>query len=488
MSDPKDDNALRNVAFALLVCAAIGAASAFSGLLESRFVIALGAAAALLVMSVFFHDKKLYFLALLAFFLPVNINKAVYRIDNPIPSLSDTLPFYAADAVLVILYVIWIYRLAHNGRSRRVIWMTPVLFFLLMMVAADILSLVNAVTFRRSFIEITCLVKVVITYFYVVNNISSMKEIKVILAVFAAGLILQATIVLLEYYTHGTLGLIYFGELPSAYLSYEGERQVFRPAGLFSHPNLFSNYLEFLIPLMLALSFLTKHNWLRRLATVAAVAGGLALIFTLSRGGWVGVAFASLCVFYYLTKRNLRDQKFFFKTLFVILLGASLMAVFAPKIIYRVISRDRGAAMARVHQYYVAREIITSHPLVGVGINNYIEVMDEYDETSSRISRGFLFPIHTVYLEYYAETGIAGIVALLSLFFVIFASGIRNISRSEGFLFNLNLGLVFGFVAYSIHCVSDMNYLSRVTVFAFFAAFFSVVNYAINGRITLADE
>lgn len=488
MSDPKDDNSLRNIAFALLVCTAIGAVSAFSGLLPSRFVVALGAATALLVMSAFFHDKKLYFLTLLVFLLPINTNKAIYRIDNPIFSLSDTLPFYAADAVLVILYIIWIYRLAHNGKGRRVIWMTPVMFFLLMMVAADILSLVNAVTFNRSFIEITCLVKVVIFYFYAVNNISSMKEIKIIIAAFALGLILQASIVLLEYHKHGTLGLTYLGELPSAYLSYEGERQVFRPAGLFSHPNLFSNYLEFLIPLMLALSFVTKHNWLRRLATVAVVAGLLALIFTLSRGGWVGVAFASLCVFYYLMRRNLRDQKFFFKTLFIILLGASVLAVFSPKIIDRITSRDKGAAIVRVHQYYVAREIITSHPLVGVGINNYIEVMDQYDDTPSRISRAFLFPIHTVYLEYYAETGLAGIVALLSLFFVIFASGIRNIGRSEGLLFNLNLGLVFGFVAYSIHCVSDMNYLSRVTVFAFFAALFSVVNYAINGRITLADE
>ncbi|MDD5072666.1 MAG: O-antigen ligase family protein [Candidatus Omnitrophica bacterium] len=489
MSDKKENAGFRNIAFSLLICAAIGALSAVSGLLPLRFVLTMGAGLLIVVGSLFFRDKKLYYLTLLVFFLPININKAIFRIDSPIPSLGDVLPFYATDAFLAVLYGLWIYSMAHSEKGgRRIIWMTPVMFLMFAMVAADILSLVNAVRFDRSFIEIAMMVKAVLVYFYFINNINSMKEIKVIVATLAVGLILQTAIVIMQVYFRDTLGLLYLGELKTPYLSYEEEHQIFRPSGLFGHPNLFSNYLEFLIPLMFAMSFVRRNVALRRLATVAMFAGGFSLIYTLSRGGWVGVVVASFLLFFIVTARNIYEQKFFFKTLLIVLLAVGILAAFSPKIIKRVVSRDRGAAAARVSQFYVAAEIITAHPLVGVGINNYVEVMESYDETTDRISRAFKFPIHTVYLEYYAETGLLGIVSLLSLFFVIVATSIGNIRRSKGFLFNLNVGLLFGFIAYAIHCVSDMNYPSRLTVFAFFAALSTIANYAIRDRITLADE
>jgi len=489
MFDKKNDS-FRNIAFSLLVCMAIGALSAVAGMLPVRFVLALGAALLVVVVSIFFHDKKLYYLTLLVFFLPININKAIFRIDNPIPSLSDTLPFFATDAFLFILYGIWIGRMAHSAEKghRKIIWMTPVMFFLLAMIAADILSLVSAVRFDRSFIEIAMMIKVLIVYFYFINNITTTKELRVIIATLAIGLVLQTVIVIMQVYFRDTLGFIYLGELKSPYLSYEEEHQVFRPSGLFGHPNLFSNYLEFLIPLMFSMAFIRRPGWLRKLTTVAMFAGGVSLIYTLSRGGWVGVVTACFFLFFVLAARNIYEQKFFFKTVAIILLAVGVLAGFSPKIYKRIVSRDRGAANARVSQYYVAREIITSHPLVGVGVNNYVEVMEEYDNTTQRISRGFKFPVHTVYLEYFAETGIIGITALLSLFFVIITTGIRNIRKSKGLLFNLNAGLLFGFIAYAIHAVSDMNYPSRLTVFAFFAALFTITNLAIRDRIELADE
>jgi len=488
MSDKQENNSFRNIAFSVLICTVIGAVSALSGIMPLRFVLTLGAGMLVVVASLFFRDKKLYYLTLLVFFLPININKAIFRIDSPIPSLSDTLPFFATDAFLAVLYCLWIYNMAHNERGRKIIWMTPVLFLMLAMIAADILSLVNAVAFNRSFIEIAMMVKAVLLYFYLINNVNSTKEIRIIVATLALGLILQTVIVIMQVYFRDTLGFIYLGELKSPYLSYEEEHQVFRPSGLFGHPNLFSNYLEFLIPLMFAMSFIRRNGFLRKLATVALFAGGVSLIFTLSRGGWVGVVIASLFLFFVITARNIYEQKFFFKTLLIFLLAVGILAAFSPKIVKRIVSRDRGAAAARVSQFYVATEIITSHPLLGVGINNYVEVMEQYDETTSRISRGFKFPIHTVYLEYYAETGILGITALLSLFFVIIVTGIRNIRRSKGFLFSLNVGVLFGFVAYSIHAISDMNYPSRLTVFAFFAALSTIVNYVIKDRMMLADE
>lgn len=486
MFKEKNDS-FRNIVFSLLACTAIGAVSAITGLLPLRFVLTLGAGVLILVLSLFFHDKKLYYLILYVFFLPININKAIFRIDSPIPSLGDVLPFFATDVFLAILYGFWIVRMAHNEKRSRTIWMTPLMFLMLAMIVADILSLVNAVRFDRSYIEIAMMIKLVLTYFYLINNIHSMKEIKIMVGTLAVGLILQTAIVITQVYFRDTLGFIYLGELKSPYLSYEEEHQVFRPSGLFGHPNLFSNYLEFLIPLMFAMSFIRHNGGLRKLCTIALFAGGVSLILTLSRGGWMGVVTACFFLFFVITARNIYEQKFFFKTLAIILLAVGVLAAFSPKIYKRVTSRDRGAAQARVSQYYVATEIITTHPVIGVGINNYVEVMENYDETTSRISRGFKFPIHTVYLEYYAETGLLGITALLSFFLVIVITGVKNIPKARGFLFSLNAGLLFGFIAYGIHAISDMNYPSRLTVFAFFTALFTITNYAIRDRITLID-
>lgn len=475
---------------ALILGAMIGMISVACGMIPFRFVLAIVAGLVIAGATILWRDKRTLYLALLVFCMPINVNKALYKIPGAHPYLSDTLALYAVDIILAILYGMWIYDAARSpaGTRRKAVLATFVSLPLLGMACAAVLSLVNAESYGRSFIEIYYLARGALIYLYLINAITSMREVSIVAAAIAVGAILQSAIVLLQTYLHAPLGLLYFGEAAERYQSFAGQALVHRPAGLFEHPNLFANYLEFVVPLMLALAFVPKGRTVRVLATVALAGSAVALVLTLSRGGWIGSTVALACVFFLLARRALRERRFLVKTAVILCTAAVIGGVFAGKIVNRFTSRDAGSAKTRLLQFEVAKEIVASHPFAGVGINNYGPVMERYDETPSNVSRFFKLPIHNVYLLFLGETGIFGLAALLWLVAAIVGRGFAAIARADDDLYPYALGLTFGFVAYFIHIVVDMNYFTRVTTFWFMAALLTVVVYAVTGRRPLRRE
>jgi len=466
----------------------VGLIAAISGLIPLRFVIAIMAGLLVFSVSFLFPDKKLYFLFLFAFLLPVHMNKAIYKIHSYYPYLREQLSLYLVDIILVVLYGIWFYRKMHQKDDRKIISFTFISIPFIFLILAAVVSLINAEMINRGLIEIWLMVRVFLIYFYIINNVTTGKEIKLVLMALVLGLIGQCGIVALQKYSHGTLGLLYLGESEEIYRSLAGQEVVHRPSALFEHPNLFSNYLEFMIPLSFGLSFLRNNKTLRKFATVAFFGGIAALILSLSRGGWIAVFLSLLGCSFFIFRKNLREHKFVIKSVVTILIGVFFIAGFWPQIINRITSHDAGAAKTRILQFDVAKEVVMSHPLIGVGINNYIVVMEKYDETASMVSRYFKLPIHNAYLLILGETGIFGFSFFMWLVFIILIKGFINIRKSRGFLFYLNTGLIFGFTGYFMHAFVDMNFISRLPEFMFMAGLFTITDYAINGRINLQDE
>jgi putative inorganic carbon (HCO3(-)) transporter len=482
MCSPISKNRSIEWIFVCLVCILVGIISAGSLLIPLRFFAVITVGIVVVMISLSFRDKKIPLLFIFTFLLPININKKLFQLYNPDFLAGSTISIYAVDVFLVALYVMWIYRRAHADVKEKVVWLTPVSAPVYLIIFAGFLSLLNVRDFTYSYVGIFIMVRSFLFYFYAVNNIRSYREIKAVIVALALGVMCQFLVGSLEIITGNSLGLIYMGGLKKSFLSVVGAKGVARMGGLMGHPNVLAKYLDFIIPLMLAVSFLRGERFVRWMATVGLFAGVICMFFTISRGGIIAAGFSSMVLFWFIAVKNIRERKFLSRTLILTVLIILASSLFSYKVIERFTSSDAGSANVRLQQLDVAKNIIASHPFVGVGINNYVSAAPSYDNTHHRTSREFKAPIHNAYMLVFCETGILGFAAYLWLVCVILVRGARNMAKTDGFLYFLNAGLFFGFMAYFMHTLADTPLYHNLSFVYFILGFFAVVDLAVNGK------
>ena len=82
----------------------------------------------------------------------------------------------------------------------------------------------------------------------------------------------------------------------------------------------------------------------------------------------------------------------------------------------------------------IALNMFVEHPLVGVGWNNFVDVMEKYDEFGA--SKSFRYPAHNMYLLVMAETGLLGIISYLALIFGVYKVHKNTIKRGSNVAVN----------------------------------------------------
>jgi O-antigen ligase len=141
------------------------------------------------------------------------------------------------------------------------------------------------------------------------------------------------------------------------------------------------------------------------------------------------------------------------------------------KIYERLGGPDRGAAESRLPQFEVAYNIIKDNPLVGVGINNYTEIMDDYDTTEEGVRSLTRHPVHNIFLHIAAEMGVFGLAAFFWLISAIFVEGMKHIISNEDFTAYAIIGMLGGIIAFLIHGLVDTASLgSKLYMFVWFFA------------------
>ena len=98
----------------------------------------------------------------------------------------------------------------------------------------------------------------------------------------------------------------------------------------------------------------------------------------------------------------------------------------------------------------LAINIIKEHPLLGIGINNYTEVMQSYDNLPERITSNIQNPVHNAYLLIQAEIGIIGLFFFLCFVILIYKKGIVIIYCDDRFISCLAIGILAGFSGFLI--------------------------------------
>jgi len=185
-----------------------------------------------------------------------------------------------------------------------------------------------------------------------------------------------------------------------------------RVVSTFENPNVLAEYLILVIPLGIMTFFIAKKMTIRILSFIYLVFTMLCLIYTWSRGSWLGFLFSAAILFVILNKRAVAV---YVGMLFVV----PLLPIILPEnIIQRFLSIGNlvdSSTSYRVSIWTASFEMIKSFALsgIGVGIEAFKMVYPEYSLAGIESAPHS----HSLYLQVCVETGLLG---LLILIFVIF--------------------------------------------------------------------
>lgn len=271
-------------------------------------------------------------------------------------------------------------------------------------------------------------------------------------------------------------------DLVPAESSYPG-----RALGSFGQPNRFGGFLIASIPLAIALAFAAHDRVLRFVLFAAVLILALALVFSFSRGAWLGLG-AGLLVLAALLVRwpSLRPEPALAAVAAALLFVPVLFAL--PSIAGRLASRPAGApawnlpidperegsvAMRRA-VWSGALAAAAQRPALGWGVGAFREGYDH--SKSSTLKRleaeggRTADQAHSFYLETLAERGALGLAAFLLFAGVVLAGGLAALGTgapAEARL--LSAGLLASLVALLAHALFEDN-LSFAAHGAVFAA------------------
>jgi O-antigen ligase len=342
----------------------------------------------------------------------------------------------------------------------------PILLFLGIAVITTLTSIYPYV----SKIELYKIINYVLLYYLVVNNIKDKGQIKriVILVV-----IVGTSLAIYGLYN-------YFSGIEKIY-TLDKKYYLGMVTSTYVNHNHIGGYFELAIPLAIGL-MLAKEHLLRRdkISKISSVIFGsllplatatvmiIALVFTYSRGAWIGflgsmIGFGIIIAFWLKIFKGWSKPKKWgiLAVIAVIIISA---AMFMPKDI-----KQRATALLEFKEgefedmsiqgrLIVNRntlEMIKDYPILGSGPGTFNILYPKYRDPRLRT---FMNATHNDYLQYAEEMGLFGIgsfILLLVLFFKKNLSLIKNLP--DKYLQGLTIGFLVSVSAIAIHGLIDFN-------------------------------
>ncbi|WNG50604.1 polymerase [Archangium minus] len=176
--------------------------------------------------------------------------------------------------------------------------------------------------------------------------------------------------------------------------------------GVYADPNRMAMSVGIIVPLAVAFFVRKQSPWLLRLACgVAAAMAITAMVFSYSRGGFLGLVTAAAT--WVLLERRLA------RTL-VVVAAAGAMLVLSPESFWtrtRSVSTYEAdaSAMSRVQAWTVASRVSLEHPLLGVGAGTFPYAWRLYGPQESRA-----YAAHNIFLQVISDLGFVGLGLFLA--------------------------------------------------------------------------
>jgi putative inorganic carbon (hco3(-)) transporter len=225
-----------------------------------------------------------------------------------------------------------------------------------------------------------------------------------------------ATLSVFQFLT-GSFDRNFLGFAQSAVQTIVGEVDDVRISGPIGDPNFYAQWLVMLTPLALDRAFAEPRRSRRAVAWCAAAVMALAVVFTFSRGGILGLGIVALLM--------LLRRPAHWRTLIALAAATAIALPFLPagytarlttlSQVGTVDSTTDVSIRGRTAEAGAAWAMFVDHPFTGVGIGNFAGHYQEYARDLGIETKRVDREPHNLYLEVAAETGIPGLIAFGAL-------------------------------------------------------------------------
>lgn len=352
---------------------------------------------------------------------------------------------------LIILYVWWLAEILgkRNPPPSRSLYklILPGIIYLTIVVmsiflASDVHAAINWIgLFAQSFL----------LYFYVIHRIRTKEDLLFIATILLIGLIFNSVLIV----GYGATGRSAPENRVAAVSS--NSTDVERVGGPLKVPNLTGSYLALVLVPVFGLLSIPREWWYRWMIVFAIGMGGMALLWTGSRGAWGSFGLAALLLGYLLWRQGWLSLKV---PMAFVILALTLVLIFNGPILERMFgdAADQAAA-ARSPLNIIATRMIWDHILLGVGANNFAANLRWY--VTSEFTGEWIRTVHNQYLLVWAETGIIGLTAYLWFLFSTILQGWKVWLTKDRILSPLALGFTTSLIAALIHMTGE-KYHARI--------------------------
>lgn len=357
-----------------------------------------------------------------------------------LPDMLGLLLMYSLVGIYIIKDILG----EHTKLTKSPIDIPIILFFIVM-----VISTVTSISFIGSLRDLALHIGGITFALVMANSIKDKNSFNLI----ATMMIFSATLVAL----YGLYQYVVGVNIEAAWLDVENNPDVrVRIFSVFGNPNILAEYLIMIIPISVALFWNTKKISKKIIFLCTTLIMILAMVFTLSRGSWIGFAFSALIFILLIDKRLLLS-----------IIPISLGAVFflPQTIMNRILSIGNLADSSNAHRiniWNMTLNIIGDYPMAGVGFGHlpFREVFGTYIRTLNT------YHAHNTYLETAAELGIPGLLVFLFFIFILFKYGINKLVKSKDkYIRTLGAGALSGLAGVLANgATENVLYLPKIII------------------------
>lgn len=330
---------------------------------------------------------------------------------------------------------------------------TSVDMFLIAFALISVVSAITSVSQRKSIQILLVYLVFISAYFLITNAITTKKDLYAVILFALLSALAVGLYGIYQYIFGFDEGLVWidndmFSDIET------------RVVSTFENPNVLGEYLLLMIPIAMAYLWNAPKGFTKFSQLCVAGVLSLCMIFTYSRGNWVGLIVA-VCLYF-----AFYDRKFIWFGIGVLLISPAFLP---ENIINRFLSigdtKDTSTSY-RVNIWFGTLKMLKDYWLVGIGQG---EVAFSYVYSKYSYA-GITAPhAHNLYLQLITEHGVMGLI----IFFGIIISYYKNVIsaivyKKHSFLKALIIGLSAGMMGYLIQGLFDNVFYNYRIVLMFF--------------------
>jgi len=339
------------------------------------------------------------------------------------------LPTMLIAGLIVLVFISYFIKLMRGKRTVKLELMDGfVIFFMTLVFFGGVFSVSPSVSIKPAALYICFM----LGYFLVVNLVRGEFWLKRCLGAVVIGAVLVSGCGVYQNF---------FGEQDTTWQDTEMFEEISgRVVSTFENPNVLGEYLIMVIPLLLAFAVVSKKRLTGFASLLMFALGCACLIYTWSRGAWLGMILAMLVFFLVYTRKTM-----------AVCLAALFLIPFLPLVLPETILTrftsigDLGDSSTsyRVSIWVASMKVIENHPFAGIGIGTgaFSKVYPLYSLSGIEKAPHS----HNLFLQTAIEIGIPGLLVLLGVIFIFaqnsfsFFKKCKNGVMKEGKIISLAL-------------------------------------------------